>query len=128
MTPRAALLPNEAHCPRCGGEGVVPGEEGYVSSWATTPRSIGMVECPAGCASGVVTNESRDASRPGGEIAAEFVRLRNAVAFERAIANSLRDEIERLRAENRRYREAIDKAARVIVSLAARGSVGSVTT
>jgi hypothetical protein len=82
-----------------------------------------MVECPAGCAGGVVTNESRDASRPGGEIAAEFVRLRNAVAFERAIALQNADEINRLIAENRRLREAIAKAARVIVSRAARGSV-----
>ena len=117
MTPRAALLPHESHCPRCGGEGVVPGEEGYVSSWATTPRSIGMVECPAGCSGGVVTNESRDASRPGGEIAAEFVRLRNAVAIEYAIVEHLRDEIAALRRINEAQSALLDRAE------PARGSV-----
>jgi len=59
----------------------------------------------------VVVDERRDRTRPGGEIAAEFTMLRNLMALEIAVRDS---QIDGLIAENRRFREAIEKAARII--------------
>jgi hypothetical protein len=75
-----------------------------------------MIDCPADCANGIVISESRDASRPGGDIAAEFARLRSAITLARVTIEQQQDHINALLVENRRYREAIDKAARVICS------------
>jgi hypothetical protein len=130
MIPREALLSNEDYCKRCGGEGDVPSIDSRVSTVATQPRFTGMIECPAGCANGIVATERRDRHELRAIIESchrqEIIdHLREAEKVEIALVAQVNERdltinvqlrlICALSAENKRFRAAIDKAAEVIV-------------
>ena len=111
MTPRAGLLPNESPCPDCNDGRVPVVRPGRDEMLYTGYREV----CPRCDGTSVILSERRDKlTRPGEDIALEFTILRNDLAREHAIVVQQADHIDKLLAENRRFREAIDKAARVI--------------
>ncbi len=110
MTNAAALLPHEKICPDCCGDRKVMEVRPCISPTATEPfMQTGLeIDCPVCDGTGVVVRERRDRfTRAGGEIAAEFTELRNALAIEHAICVEQTETIRRLIDENRIQRERI---------------------
>ena len=126
----AALLPNERLCPTCHGEkvlecsGVHPKRpNGGITAMESPDYWTEPCPNPECDGKGVVLNERRAAPR---DAADELVtQLINTITFDRdlwrakyegrgRVVQHQAQQIDQLILENRRYREAIDKAARVI--------------
>jgi hypothetical protein len=130
-----ALLPHESICRTCSGERKVLVSENRYSTTATEPRTYEAV-CDRCDGTGIEVNERRENSTLRAVIEAchrqEIIdHLREAERSEIALVATInekdrtitaqQDHIDALLIENRRYRDAIDKAAAVIVRNARRG-------
>ena len=115
MTP-AALLPHESPCPDCE-DGRVPVSYATTSPTAEEPSlsSERFVTCRRCNGTGIVIDERRTVARDSGSPLVEaFRHVRVDLDRANITVAQLQHHVDALLVENRRYRDAIDKAASVM--------------